>query len=99
LRALEYRAVQNRSLLPQKLLSNHLLHFLKKSKTVISKEIIEWTIHDLSNQRIDHVCQGSLVSVTNLKNCVLVIPNETPALSLKNLRKCIVIAENVSGSA
>jgi hypothetical protein len=71
----------------------------KVEETVVEEEKIEWTIHDLSNERIDHICQGSMVSVNNLENCVLVIRNEAPAISLNNLRKCVVIAENVTGSA
>jgi hypothetical protein len=71
----------------------------KAEAPVNTEESIEWTIHDLTNQRIEHVCQGSLVSVNNLENCVLIIPNEAPAISLNNLKQCIVIAENVTGSA
>jgi UDP-N-acetylglucosamine transferase subunit ALG13 len=71
----------------------------KVPEPIATEETIEWTIHDLSNQRIEHVCQGSLVSVNNLENCILVVPNEAPAISLNNLRKCVVIAEKVTGSA
>jgi hypothetical protein len=71
----------------------------KAAPTVVSDEPIAWTIHDLVGQKIEHLCQGSLVSVNNLENCVLVIPNEAPAISLSNLKNCIIIAENVSASA
>jgi hypothetical protein len=70
----------------------------KAAPVAVSDEPIAWTIHDQVGQKIEHICQGSLVSVNNLENCVLVITNEAPAISLNNLKKCIVVA-NVSASA
>jgi hypothetical protein len=71
----------------------------KAAPAVVPDEPIAWTIHDLVGQKIEHICQGSLVTVNNLENCVLVITNEAPAISLNSLKKCIVIAESVSASA
>jgi hypothetical protein len=71
----------------------------KEAAPAAPEQQIEWTIHDLTDQRIEHICTGSLISVNNLVSCVLIIPNEAPAISLNNLRGCVVIAENVVASA
>jgi hypothetical protein len=72
----------------------------QKAETVVEEEKeIEWTIHDLVDQRIEHVCNGTLVSINNLKNCVISIPNEAPAVSFNNLTNCVLIAKSVTGSA
>jgi hypothetical protein len=45
-----------------------------------SKEAVERTIDDFTNQPIEDVGQGSLASLNKLENCAFVIPNEPSQL-------------------
>jgi hypothetical protein len=49
----------------------------KEAAPASPEQQIEWTIHDRTDQRIEHICTGSLISVNNLVNCVLMISNES----------------------
>ena len=72
----------------------------KKQETVVEAEQkIEWTIHDLKNQKLEHTCDGKLISVNNLEDCVIFVPNVAPAISLNNLHRCTVIVHDITGSA
>jgi hypothetical protein len=71
----------------------------KEAAPAAAERQIEWTIHDLTDQQIEHICSGSMISVNNLVNCVLIIPNEAPAITLNSLCRCVVIAEHIVASA
>jgi hypothetical protein len=71
----------------------------QQEAVVEAEKPIEWTLHDLADQKIEHQCNGTKVSLNDLRNCTIVIPNEAPAISLNNMTKCVVIAKNVTGSA
>lgn len=58
----------------------------------------DWTLCDIKDQRIEHKCDGKHISINNLENCTLFIPNETPSISFNNSKKCIFIVPTVTGS-
>lgn len=71
----------------------------KEETTATPEQKIDWTIHDLKDERIEHICDGKLISINNLTNCVLFVPNVAPAISLNNLHHCVVIVNEITGSA
>lgn len=69
------------------------------SPTSEEQEITDWIIHDLKDQRIEHVSDGNKVSINNLENCTVYIPNKTPILSVWNSQNCTFIIPTVEMSA
>ncbi|OHT14763.1 hypothetical protein TRFO_03040 [Tritrichomonas foetus] len=59
----------------------------------------EWTLHDLKDQKIKHICDGKHVSINKFENCTLYIENETPSISFNNAKNCTFIVPTVTGSA
>jgi hypothetical protein len=71
----------------------------KEEQTEGQEERIEYAIHDLENQTLEHVADGGVVKIGRLENCKILIPNETGGISCSSLKNCIVIAEHLTGSA
>ena len=54
-----------------------------KTNTAQDEEVVQktdWTIHDLQGKKFEHTCDGKHISVNELKDCTVKIPNETPSV-------------------
>jgi hypothetical protein len=71
----------------------------KEEQPEDQEEKVEYAIHDLEGQKIEHIANGGVVRIGKLQGCHIIIPNETGGISCSNLKNCTIIAEHLTGSA
>jgi hypothetical protein len=70
-----------------------------KSEVANEDENVTYAIHDIADQKIEHVADGGVVRIARLERCQILIPNETGGISLNGLKSCVVIATQITASA